>query len=323
VCRSLVCPACHRKTRHRLAAPALAHAPSQPRLRTGAASAEPDDLGDPQIVQSLVTLLIALPPDTPSSIPVGIPRKVQNRAASFLLEWLGAAVGNANPEAGRVGDGLFYHWRMRHAAWLLLRRDQKDAESDPPTAAERSAYLSQVMHRLQLASDGRWNQLIVEATDAVAAVRPRAPPTNGQTYGEWSEWQFLRAATLSLAQGTRAAADVLPGEPAVPPSPELVGEMAELFRTQPPSADERAKRSELLTRISVAPRYAKRKVTASVAARQVDAARPMAGPGPSGLRNSHLSAMRRLPQGPATLAAWAQVWAQGQIAPMLAPIWTD
>lgn len=232
-------------------------------------------------------------------------------------------MGNANPEAGRVGDGLFYHWRMRHAAWLLLRRDQKDAESDPPTAAERSAYLSQVMHRLQLASDGRWNQLIVEATDALAAVRPRAPPTNGQTYGEWSEWQLSRAATLSLAQGTRAAADVLLGEPAVPPSTELVGEMAELFRTQPPSADERAKRSELLTRISVAPRYAKRKVTASVAARQVDAARPMAGPGPSGLRNSHLSAMRRLPQGPATLAAWAQVWAQGQIEPMLAQIWTD
>lgn len=70
VCRSLVCPACHRKTRHRLAAPALAHAPSQPRLRTGAASAEPDDLGDPQIVQSLVTLLIARPTVTPSSIPV-------------------------------------------------------------------------------------------------------------------------------------------------------------------------------------------------------------------------------------------------------------
>lgn len=49
----------------------------------------------------------------------------------------------------------------------------------------------------------------------------------------------------------------------------------------------------------------------------------MAGPGPSGLRSSHLFAMRRLPQGPATLAAWAQVWAQAQIAPMLAQIWTD
>lgn len=58
----------------------------------------------------------------------------------------------------------------------------------PPSAAERCTYLGQVVHRLQLASDGHWTQLIVEATNAVVAVRSRAPPTNGQTNGELSEW---------------------------------------------------------------------------------------------------------------------------------------
>ena len=70
------------------------------------------------------------------------------------------------------------------------------------------------------------------------------------------------------------------------------------------------------------PRTAVRRVTPKQAAAQIDASRP-AGPGPSGWRSSYIALIRRIPTGPATLAAWANAWGNGKIADDLAELWTD
>jgi hypothetical protein len=51
---------------------------------------------------------------------------------------------------------------LRHAPWLLLRRDVPDSACDPPTAAEQETHAAQVKRRIELAEGGRWRELIAE-----------------------------------------------------------------------------------------------------------------------------------------------------------------
>ena len=179
---------------------------------------------------------------------------------------------------------------------------------------------------MDLVSQSRYTQLIAEAKTAAQDALGQGQgsrPNERTADGSWTDAVLGRAASLTLAQGSKAAADLLLGEPRVPPSREVAEEMAALFRTNAPSEEEKTRRNELLTRIRELPRKVLKKVKPRDAARQADLARPAAGPGPSGMRNSYIGAIRRLPTGPETLAKWANMWGSGKIHPALARVWTD
>ena len=75
----------------------------------------------------------------------------------------------------------------------------------------------------------------------------------------------------------------------------------------------------MIKRLPPSPQHA---ATAKDAAFQADAARPAAGPGPSGWRNSYISLIRRTPRGPLALADWSNLWLAGTLGTQAAASWT-
>ena len=57
-------------------------------------------------------------------------------------------------------------------------------------------------------------------------------------------------------------------------------------------------------------------------AQQIARSKAAASPGPSGWRNSHIACAYAYPGGPHALLAWATAWAQGDMPPWAAAIWS-
>ena len=169
-----------------------------------------------------------------------------------------------------------------------------------------------------------FSDLIADAiVDAASAPPPR--PTRGHVSpgdAEWAPSTLRRAATLAAAGSAHAAARALIGQPPVPPSPDMPDQMGKLFITQLPPPAERARALELHDKIKRLPPSLQRAATAKDAAFQADAARPAAGPGPSGWRNSYISLIRRTPRGPLALADWSNLWSAGTLGTQAAASWT-
>jgi hypothetical protein len=171
---------------------------------------------------------------------------------------------------------------------------------------------------------GDWQGLIgalladLAAQPAVDGVRPQARDANGAISAATAQ-----AATVKARCGSRrAAADMLVGGPPVPPSPETEAQVQALFRTVPLTSDEKIAMSKVIDDISsLAPRR-RLKITPKLVGRQILSQKAAAGCGPSGWRNSHLSAVYLDAAGPQALAEWAGVWASGKISPWLAALWT-
>ena len=128
----------------------------------------------------------------------------------------------------------------------------------------------------------------------------------------------VRARTGSL----KGAVSILTGSPPVPPGQRSDELIAALYKTEQRSEeDEELFRGELdaIQKSSCTSRV---RLSPKQASAQVRRIRPAAGAGPSGWRNSHIQVLHSDADGPASLIAWANAWANGTFHPKLVQLWT-
>ena len=112
------------------------------------------------------------------------------------------------------------------------------------------------------------------------------------------------------------------GGAAVPPGMEADDGVKALFHTEDVGEAERLQLEELIEAAMALPKRKRLRATLRLVGRQVAIIKQAAGPGPSGWRNSHISCLYSDPAGPRALLQWCSLWAQGDISPWLARLWS-
>ena len=337
VCRSCLCPACRVELVDNCM-PAVVGGGRRARQARGkrGARAEPEmaaPLRDETPIsatamQEVLAALRSIPEVAAKAPPLWVPRSCAHRAGCVLRELLDDAVRHAEAPTGHERAELA-HLLLRAAGTILFRAPPglADKEHEGGLNGEGSSfsasYAAAVQRRLQLAQHHEWLVLLRELQ---GEPHPSAPARHegrvAEPTVEWDTRTLTRAAVLSRAGSTRAAAATLVDQPPVPPTPRVVEQLRGQFRTQELSDDELRRRHGILRRIGVASLRSVQPVTPKKAAAKADQLKAAAGPGPSGFRNGYIQLVRRVQGGPESLARWCNMWSCGRIVPDLADYWT-
>ena len=274
--------------------------------------------------QRLLSALRSLPEAFPTQPVQWIPRRCKEAAADVMRTLLLSAAERATDPQGVLAAETA-HLLLRASPQILFRPVWKDvslsgseAEDAQPTTALA------IRDRLHRAAQGQWLELTRECLADIATIRDMASmrtPRSGTTHPSGITDAMLQAAALKSRNGSdRGACQILTGGPPVPPGAETDAKVHALFRTQELSEQEAY---ELHSALSNASRGTRRMhIGPWHASRSVARLRLVAGPGPSGFRNSYIAVIHSHPDGAKALAAWAAIWAQATTQPWLADIWT-
>ena len=130
----------------------------------------------------------------------------------------------------------------------------------------------------------------------------------GATDTEDENDRFLRAARAADREGNlRTSARLLRGSKLLPPTETTADAIEQLYQT----SDAAQKR----TKAAFEPfaQFPKSDVRQQHVVTHIRHAKRQAQPGPSGERNSHISALLVSPRGLVTLTKWAQLWADTKL----------
>ena len=296
------------------------------------ANSDPARQPMPAATLTFLDKLRRLPTAWPRPAMLWVPRPCRQQVGALLRTAVGHAVDCATAAEGDLAAEQ-NHLFARALPQLLLRppaamtfAQVQEAEAVP--CANGMAGRA-VRARLDMIKAGQWHELIDECladlADEIAHPQPQrryeAATTmvpDGALTASAAQAATVRARTGAL----RSAASLLAGAPPVPPGPGTDEKLKELLPHQPLGRDAGSRLTKALEAAMAVPRRRRLRVTPRMVGKQVARLRAAAGPGPSGWRNTHIQCMHATPEGPATLAAWTAVWAQGDISPWLAALWT-
>ena len=279
---------------------------------------------------ALLVLLRRVPATFVASPRLWVPRQVRQQVAVALRELVAGAAATADAAPGDV-QAEIAHLLCRAGPQLLLRYPPQQPDSEiragaGPDEVNGPGVLLLLRDRLLKARSGDQNTLINDLLADVATLPTdgqRAQPSTRDASGSISA-ATAQAATAKARNGSRrAAADLLIGGPPVPPGPDTDEQIHALFRRDPLTEEEQIEMRRVLEGIDALPAKKRLTVTPKLVGQQLASQKLAAGCGPSGWRNSHLAVLYTDAAGPATLAAWSNVWARGRISPWLASLWTS
>ena len=127
---------------------------------------------------------------------------------------------------------------------------------------------------------------------------------------------------VPVSGALRSAADILVGGPPVPPTPAVTAPIRDQFITAPRTADQDQHLAEAFAAARALAPKAKCRPRLRDVGHQVARSKAAAGPGPSGWRNSPIACTYAHAAGPPALLAWATLWAQGDVPPWAAALWS-
>ena len=276
----------------------------------------------------LTHALQLLPTTCPFNTAAWLPRATRNYAAVTLTWLLHHAPEQlpADDEEARKAQLLLYHFPA-----LTMR------EHGPPTdggANDARSASTQAHHnrRLAKAARGEWNELLREYIADLIASDPRTTHTHTTTQthqapepDQPADQRTLERAARRAREGAIVAATAaLIGGPRVAPSRAVTEQIRSQFITSAtPSHDEDVR--HVMSRIKVRASH-ELVITRPLTLDFIARLRPLAGPGPSGWRNSYIGAIAnhrdaRL-TGIEAIIQWATAWATGQATPWATELWT-
>ena len=240
----------------------------------------------PEDPAQLLEQLRALPRAYSSPPALWVPRSVRQQVAAELRSLLSQAtrlLDQPMTQEAELAQLLLYH-----APQLLLRSPSRVGHA----ATEAGHLQTAVRNRVAHARMGRWNVLATELQadlDEAAAQRDPSGPAPQVGPDEPLSAQRAQAATLRARAGAlRSASNILTGRPPVPPGPDTDRQIEALFLTGAWSDDETASYRSAYAWARALPQEACAQISLRGVDQQVRAAKPSAGTGPSGWRNSYI-----------------------------------
>ena len=275
----------------------------------------------------LLDALRQLPRVWPMQPVYHISRQLKDMGARILVDLLqdatAAAISEEFNQRAVVATIL-----CRESGCLLFRPHwSPQAEEEPARGTTTAA----IRRRLAAAARGDWMSIVAECiteleqrAEVERLYGPRAQHGTARNPGDDLPPDVLQAAAQKARSGgVKAASGILTGGPPVPPGLETDAKVLNLYRNEPLTPEERTRLDNALEVVERLGARTKPTIRPRVASHRVACLKSAAGPGPSGFRNAFILLLHSHPQGPRTLAAWAQIWADGSVAKWAARMWTD
>ena len=276
----------------------------------------------------LTHALQLLPTKCPFNTAAWLPRAARNYAA-VTLTWLlqhAAEQLSADDEEARRAQLLLYHFP---ALTMRVQGPPTDETGNDARGASTQAHHNR---RLAKAAQGEWNELLREYIADLITLDPRTAhtQTSAQTHqapepDQPADQRTLERAARRAREGAIvAAAAALIGGPRVAPSRAVTEQIRSQFITSTtPSHDEDARHVMSRIKVRTSPGLViARPLTLDFIARL----RPLAGPGPSGWRNSYIGAIANHREARLTgieaIIHWATAWAAGRATSWATELWT-
>ena len=276
----------------------------------------------------LTHALQLLPTKCPFNTAAWLPRAARKDAA-VTLTWLlhrAAEQLRTEDEEARRAQLLLYHFPA-----LTMREHGPRTEGSANDARNAS---TQANHnrRLAKAARGEWDELLREYIAELISADPRRTFTENTAQTNQAPEPDQPADQRTLERAARraregaivAAAAALIGGPRVAPSRAVTEQIRSQFITSATPPDDEDVR-HVMSRIR-ARACPERVITRPLTLDFIARLRPLAGPGPSGWRNSYIGAIAnhrdaRL-TGVEAIIHWATAWATRQASPWATELWT-
>ena len=243
-------------------------------------------------------------------------------APRYTLHALIAAAASLTSRDAWSAAAECAHLLLYHAPQLLLRLPTPSTTCPPDLSDQNSTFAAQLKVRLRLTRASDWNALVdAYAADLQASLSTARRPH--RHHAEGVDAHKAQAAAVRARVGAlRSAADILVGGPPVPPTPAVTALIRDQFITAPRTADQDQHLAEAFAAARALAPKAKCRPRLRDVGHQVARSKAAAGPGPSGWRNSHIACTYAHAAGPPALLAWATLWAQGDVPPWAAALWS-
>ena len=282
---------------------------------------------------ALLERLRLLPSAYPQAPMLWVPRRQKQQVGVIMTNLLSAAASCAAAPPGDVAAEVA-HRLCGAAPQLLLRPPSSDGsiiKSHMDLENEKMSACSKVVReRISLARSGNWMELVDQCMKDLELGKQQRSAHGGRQAeivtdadGNVPPSVAQAAAVRGRTGSLRSAACILLGGPPVPPGPDTDSRVQNLFQMSEFSSEARSKLQRASDAAAALPQRRRIRVTLRMVGQQAGRLKPAAGPGPSGMRNSHLMCMYACPDRPPALSQWCQIWAGGVLRPWLADFWTD
>ena len=243
-----------------------------------------------------------------------VPGRLDQRWGSMYAGLINAAV-QATLLTPDTDEEEQAHLLMREAARITLWIPTTTSAEEETSTTNASAY-KLVQKRLQMAEEGKWNTLIAHFLEQ--ELLPNEPREAKQA----TRIRQLDNAVQKIAEGNiKGATQILMGLPRVEPSQSTVEAVFKLFATEPLSEPNQARLDEACKKAHEAQQRHPLALTIETTRKRLHALNAGAQPGPSGLRNGHITTLLKTRQGAESFLAFSQLWANFRLSPRITILW--